>query len=340
MSSRDQPASADFSHSHAYPEGETLAGHEPSAGQRLRAAREASGMHIAALAVLLKVPAKKLEALESNRFDLFPDAVFVRALASSVCRTLKIDAGPVLHGLPDYGAPSLTTRGASLNTPFRTPSYGPGPAVWTQISRPAVLTGVFLSLAALVLFFLPELQAGMKRAGAVAWPQSLRPSATAPGSSKPLLPEQAFATAGMQVTSVTAREPTSSEGTTDKAIQLAPTRQLPSAPVALASQEVAAGVGAATELGGASRIESVPALQSSGIVVFSATGPSWVEVTDSRGQVVLRRTLNAGEVVGASGALPLTAVVGRADATQVQIRGQALDMTVLAKNNVARFEVK
>ena len=323
MSSRDEPTSADLAYPHAYPEGETLAGQGPSAGHRLRAAREASGMHIAALAVLLKVPVKKLEALESDRFDLFPDAVFVRALASSVCRTLKIDAGPVLQGLPDYGAPSLSTRGASLNTPFRAPGYGPGPAVWTQISRPAVLTGVFLSLAALVLFFLPELQAGMKRAGAVAWPQALRPSTTA----------------GTQVTSVTAREPTSSDGTPDKAIQLAPTRQLPSAPVALAAQDLAAGVGAATELGGASRIESVPALQSSGIVVFSAKGPSWVEVTDSRGQVVLRRTLNAGEVVGASGALPLAAVVGRADTTQVQIRGQALDLTALAKNNVARFEV-
>ncbi len=340
MSSRDQPTSADFAPPHPYQDGVNLAGDGPSAGQRLRAAREASGMHIAALAVLLKVPAKKLEALESDRFDLFPDAVFVRALASSVCRTLKIDPGPVLHGLPDYGAPSLTTRGASLNTPFRAPGYRPGPVVWTQISRPAVLTGVFLSLAALVLFFLPELQAGMKRAGAMAWPQSLRAGSTALGAPAPLLPEQAFGTADTQGTSVPAREPSSADGTTDKAIQLAQTLQLPSAPVALAGQGVAAGVGATTELIGAGRIESAQAVPSSGIVVFSAKGPSWVEVMDSRGQVVLRRTLNAGEVVGASGALPLAAVVGRADATQVQIRGQALDLTALAKNNVARFEVK
>ena len=54
------------------------------AGDMLRSARESRGMQIAALAVLLKVPVKKLEALESNRFDLLPDAVFVRALAASV----------------------------------------------------------------------------------------------------------------------------------------------------------------------------------------------------------------------------------------------------------------
>jgi cytoskeleton protein RodZ len=76
------------------------------------------------------------------------------------------------------------------------------------------------------------------------------------------------------------------------------------------------------------------------IVTFSTKSESWVEVTDAKGTVVLRRTLAAGEVTGASGALPLTAVVGRADATQVQVRGQALDLTRLTRDNVARFEVK
>ena len=46
---------------------------QPCAGALLRQAREASGLHIAALAVLLKVPVKKLEALESDRLDLLPD---------------------------------------------------------------------------------------------------------------------------------------------------------------------------------------------------------------------------------------------------------------------------
>ena len=55
-----------------------------TAGSLLRQAREAAGIHIAALAVSLKVPVKKLEALEQDRFDLLPDAVFVRALASSM----------------------------------------------------------------------------------------------------------------------------------------------------------------------------------------------------------------------------------------------------------------
>ena len=79
----------------------------PSAGALLRQAREASGLHIAALAVSLKVPVKRLEALEADRFDLLPSAVFSRALASSVCRALKIDSAAVLAQLPSLTAPRL-----------------------------------------------------------------------------------------------------------------------------------------------------------------------------------------------------------------------------------------
>ena len=68
----------------------------PSAGTLLRQAREDSGLHVATLAAALKVPVRKLEALEADRFDLLPDAVFVRALAASVCRNLKLDPAAVL----------------------------------------------------------------------------------------------------------------------------------------------------------------------------------------------------------------------------------------------------
>ena len=54
-----------------------------TAGGLLREARQASGMHIAALAVALKVPVSKLEALEADNFGALPDTVFVRALASA-----------------------------------------------------------------------------------------------------------------------------------------------------------------------------------------------------------------------------------------------------------------
>ena len=76
------------------------------------------------------------------------------------------------------------------------------------------------------------------------------------------------------------------------------------------------------------------------VVVFTAKSESWVEVVDSKGKVVLRRVLTTGEVVGAAGALPLKVVIGRVNATQVAVRGQFFDLNAVAKDNIARFEVK
>ena len=67
-----------------------------TAGALLRQARQAQGMHIAVLAAAIKVSQRKLEALEGDRLDELPDATFTRALAQTVCRTLKIDPAPVL----------------------------------------------------------------------------------------------------------------------------------------------------------------------------------------------------------------------------------------------------
>ena len=78
----------------------------------------------------------------------------------------------------------------------------------------------------------------------------------------------------------------------------------------------------------------------SGVVVFKATQPSWVEVTDAKGVVPVRRLLAAGEAAGISGALPMQVIVGRADATEVQVRGKPFDLRSVSRDNVARFEVK
>ena len=323
-------------------------GQETTAGALLRDAREAAGLHIAALAVSLKVPVKKLEALEQDQFDLLPDAVFVRALASSVCRTLKVDPAPVLARLPQTSAPKLAQRSASINTPFRSPADGPGPSLWAQVSRPAVLAGLVLLLGALVLIFLPAIKQdttpGKPAAdGAPASGEPPKPLPAAVVTAGAGLPDSAKSAASVQqagepVTAASAAAagglPSSGPLTTTAAPTSAPASVSAPAAAPTLTNSVAASSGTAAPAN--------PAVEAAatGIVTFRAKGESWVEVTDAKGAVVLRRTLAAGDVAGASGALPLAAVVGRADATQVQVRGQAFDLSAVAKNNVARFEVK
>ena len=129
-----------------------------TAGGLLKEARQAAGMHIAALAVALKVPVSKLEALEADNYAVLPDTVFVRALASSVCRTLKIDAAPILLLLPQSQSPRLSVDSAGINAPVKG-SAGKSSASSSASfagsgsgSRSMVLVVLALLLGAVVLF--------------------------------------------------------------------------------------------------------------------------------------------------------------------------------------------
>jgi len=340
--SSNEAAPSGFSHSGMPAPGAT-------AGSLLREARETAGIHIAALAVSLKVPVKKLEALEQDRFDLLPDAVFVRALASSVCRTLKLDAAPVLGLLPQTSAPKLIYQGTSINAPFRSPGEGPGPSIWTQVSRPAVLAGLLLLLAALVLIFLPAVKQDGSSGKAETADTTLSPGSADAGKPLPV----AIAGSGLAKPAAPAEPSNASDaaaGTAAPAASLSiaalpPAVVNPAPPAASVSASAAAPAVSAAPVAPAAPAAPAPVAAASqpmpaGIVTFSAKGESWVEVTDARGTVVLRRTLTAGEVAGVSGVLPLAAVVGKADLTQVQVRGKAFDLAAVARDNVARFEVK
>jgi len=65
-----------------------------------------------------------------------------------------------------------------------------------------------------------------------------------------------------------------------------------------------------------------------------------VQVKDARGSTVMQKLLQPGETAAADGPLPLTVVVGSAQGTDVQVRGQPFDLAPVARDNVARFQVK
>jgi cytoskeleton protein RodZ len=292
-----------------------------TAGALLRRAREAAGLHVAALAVALKVPVRKLEALEEDRFDLLPDAVFVRALASSVCRTLKVDPQPVLERLPQTAVPRLVQDHDGINAPFRAPSDGAGPSWFDHVSKPVFVAVFALLLGALVLIFLPAVQ--RDDAAVATRPEVLSPPVPMiiPGpASEPPVAAQPAAVA-VPVATRTAAAVVSPTDSTPRVIS--PTV------VVTPSPAIAKAVSATATA------SPVP-----GLVVFHTRGPSWVEVTDARGVVALRRLLAAGDTAGASGALPLAVTIGSANTTEVQVRGKPFDLGAVSRDNVARFEVK
>lgn len=298
-----------------------------TAGALLRDAREAAGLHIAALAVALKVPVAKLEALEADNFSALPDMVFVRALASSVCRTLKIDPQAVLALLPQGEGPRLSAGDVGLNAPVKgfagrssaAPFKGAG-------SRSFVWAVGLLLIGAALMMFLPrgldaDLSALLKQpetttkipmpTGNVAQEISVAVGAE---ERVPSAAPAAAAAAGVGV-ELPAGESIKPAG-------------IASHPIVLPSVE-------------ASAPSSAPATDApSGVLAFKARSESWIQVRDAAGALVLQRNLAPNELVSVSGVLPLVVVIGRADATEVFVRGKPYDIGPVSRENVARFEVK
>ena len=309
-----------------------------SAGQLLREAREAQGLHVAALAVSLKVPVKKLEALEADRLEELPDAVFVRALASSVCRALKINAKPVLDKLPQLNTRVLDQPSSDVNVAFRTRADGPAPSALANLNKPVMFGVLAILLAAIVIMFLPDFAARTANTTASgAAPAPLLSSVGVSMGNPVNVPSTPVGSVSDATTGVV-----SSAGATASAT-LATTSATPTLSVtpSLSTPSVSSPTLTITPLANAADALPVPA---DSVVVFTASGESWIEVKDAGGKTILQRTLQNGEKAGAGpaqGRLPYSVTVGRANLTQVSVRGQAFDLApVSSKDAVARFQVK
>ena len=152
-----------------------------SAGSMLRRAREARGLHIAALAASIKVSPRKLEALEADRYADLPDMTFTRALAQTMCRALKIDAEPVLDKLPQAGdLPKLAQVGGGLNAPFRAAPGGHDPGDFTFHRKPVFWATLLVLIGSLALALMPE--RWMPRRGATRAPAWVPEAASTPAA--------------------------------------------------------------------------------------------------------------------------------------------------------------
>lgn len=274
-----------------------------TAGGLLRQARVAKGLHIAALATSIKVAPRKLELLESDRFDELPGAAFTRALAQTVCRSLKIDAAPVLALLPLPVEQSLSQMGLGLNAPFRDRPGRRVPSDLQFLKSPVVLGAASLVLASVALYLLPAGWIGELSQQPHVVTEPLPSPAL---SSAPLVVEPAAAPA-LAASSVT---------------EAAAPASMPASAPALEASQVAAS----------------PA-QTTGALLLRTSAESWVEVIDGRGSPLLSRMLQPGETVGLDGASPLRVRIGNASATQVSFKGKPVLLTP-TRDNVAKLELR
>lgn len=299
-----------------------------TAGQLLKQARLKAGVHLAVISATLKVPVRQLEALEADQYLTDQSPVFVRGLASSVCRQLHIDPAPVLALLPQASSyseafiPSRHIDVAPAELGIMRPSSErfPVKALWAALAMALLIAGLIWLPGPSQWEWLTNVTSSLKTPDAT-------PAVTAPDSASvvvPLVPSASDA-ASLGGVSIVPSEPLSPAATQSQASPSSPDTLSRGAAVVL--PEPGKEALNSTKLG-------------SPEWVFTATAETWLEVRDGQNQVLWSGILKPGDSSRLQVPLPVSVVVGRADALQVSFKGQAFDLKPYSKMNVARFEVK
>lgn len=299
-----------------------------SAGALLRQARQAQGVALGDLAATLKVPVEKLQALEDEDWQRLPDVVFMRALAQTICRTLHLEAAPVLALLPQQKVTALAPQGG-LNAPMRergVPSilatktqHSPWP--WVVLLLIVLGGGGYLG----VQWMAPEWVRGV--------------STTVPAPSDPVGDSPLFSPAGPEESDGGNMGDGAQAGEVP-AVQAAALMQ-PALPEEEGAQPGFAAPAPASAPVAQAETAAAPAAASvSPVLRITAKGATWVQVLDAQQRLLIEKILQDGEVFSTSAPKPLTVAVGKADLATVEVNGAPFDLQAVARSNVARFEVK
>jgi len=309
----------------------------PTAGQMLRAAREARGLHLAVLSVNLKVSVRQLEALEADRHDALKGAAFVRALALSVCRQLKLDPSAVMAALPKGDAPKV------LDPVAKAAAHSPACSSSRQrshkgLSRQVLLLAVLMLAGVAALVWWPDIQ----------WPETSRNDPAASNQPAPEVmgqaqnPEQTPAEAAPAAL-VPAASPASAPALAAASASLTRPASEPVSPSALpsASKPALAPVATASAAPAAPSPSVAPVRSSvSAPLVLRLKADAWVEIRDKFRGVALKRQVKAGEVLELDLQAPVFVYTSRADHTELQWQGKAVDVSGNTQNNELRIQIK
>ncbi|MFO1275704.1 MAG: helix-turn-helix domain-containing protein [Sphaerotilus natans] len=302
------------------------AGAQPtgSAGRLLQAGRERRGLELDALAQLLKVPVRKLQALEADRFEELPGAAFTRSLAQSYARQVGVDVQEVLALLPQAIVPPQRLEHVSrgLQTPYREGSGahfgGSGGRGGFEGFRPVHGVALALLALALLLWLLPPLST--------------------------LLPSLGLSSRSELAAEVAAgSEAAASSTVVVETVHGVPAEQVttPVPPAASAVPVMPVPVAASAPPAAPSASAPVPAAAApAGTVVLKTRAASWIEVRDAGNAVLLSRTLQPGETVGLDGAMPMRVRVGVASALELSLRGEPVDLKPYTRDTSATVVLK
>lgn len=316
------------------------AGPGATAGARLRAAREAAGLSIDAVAQQLKLAPRQVTALEEDDWHRLPGRTFVRGFARNYARFVRLDPDAVLALLPASDASPALERPTLAASPR---PMGEMPA--ERVAKPSAAR-----------FLVPLLLLAV--VAVVAYYELSRSEFHWPGFMTSLIGDKAGTSSAPLPTATTLPAPAATPGTTTSALPNPVADATPAAPAA--STGTASGSASAPAATNAINVlptppaaNTTPANDAAATtppastmvaaevpLVLTFKGTSWAEVKDAKGRVVLQMTGGGGMTQTVSAMPPLELSLGNAPEVAVTFRGQALDLSAYTRGNVARVSLQ
>ena len=280
---------------------------------QLRAAREAAGMSIDAVAQQLKLAPRQVKALEDGEFTLLPGRTFVRGFMRNYARLVHLDPEAVLGALPTTAAPMLDSPALHATAP----TMGELPATeaarhgWTRWAIPLTLVAIIGATAAWEWMHPPG--NAPREATALSPAEHAPPASRAPETVGTPLPNPVAPAVPPEATPPPA-EPAAAEG-------------------AAAAPETPAAVPVAVP-------ETATPVATEAPLTLAFRDSSWTEVKARSGRVLLAGMNARGTTQALSGAPPLDLVIGNAANVTLTWKGQRVDLAPYTRGNVARLTLE
>ena len=279
------------------------------AGAQLRAAREAAGLSLDQVAQQLKLAPRQVRALEEEDFGVLPGRTFTRGFMRNYARLVNLDPDLLVAHLPDAAhAPSLES-----------------PALHSTGTTMAELPTAHARAPSFGRWLIPlVLVAAIVAAAGYEWYRGRPASVAAPPRSTETAPPSAPKTS-----------------TTPLPNPVAPDSgaPVPAAPPATSGQIAPAGTAQAEQTPQAAAVGATD-VAADAMLVIRYEGPSWTEIRDSAGRMLISRLVDADSVEPFDGAPPFSIVIGNARAVTLVYRGQPVDLAPYTRLNVARLVLR
>lgn len=271
-------------------------------GDLLRERRVALGLTQADVANMVKLPPRRIEAMECERWGELPDGPYLRGFLRNVARALDLDPAELVARVDAaHAGPSASVLVAPGATNIALPRRS-GPADDRHGGRRLVFGAFAFALVAAVIAwsgtasFDRVVESARALIDATGSDATKVASATPPGDVVP-----ASATVG-------------------RPLDAAQPSESPASPAPTSLAAVAASTTVAEQ-----------ALR------FHFNDNSWVEVRSSDGKVLLKQLNAAGSEQAVEGEPPFALVVGNAKGVELRFRGQPVDLTPYIRDSVARL---